>query len=133
MAQINVIGFVTDNIIPKQSQKGSAGVLFYLKEYTGKSRYQVYQIWARGEIISRILRLKLRKGSHIWLTGSIELVDHTASRDKKQIKMLRIYCSDFGIVSSRNTVPNTAESMTADSAQESLPVELDGDRDQLPE
>ena len=120
MAQINVIGFVTDNIIPKQRQKENAYVRFYLKEYISKSRYQVYQIYASGETVTRLTRLKIRKGSHIWLTGSLELVDHTASKDQKQIKMLRIYCSDFGIVSSQIAVPKAAESMTAESASPGL-------------
>ena len=133
MAQINVIGFVTDNIIPKHRLNESAYVYFYVKEYISKSRYTVYQIYASGETVDRLKRLRIKKGSHIWLTGSIELVDHTASKEQNHSKMLRVYCSDLGIVSYPNAVPKTAESRKAESPSPGLPVELDGDRNQLPE
>lgn len=132
MAQINVIGYVAQDIILKHSQEGTAYVHFYMKEYIGKSRYQAYQVWAWDNVASMLQRLRIRKGSLIWVSGSLELVDHTA-KGGLQTKMLKIYCSDFSIVRCTPAANLPAESMTADSVSPGSPEELDGDRNQLPE
>ena len=132
MAQINVIGYVAQDIILKHSQKGTAYVHFYVKEYIGKSRYQVYQVWAWDNVASKLQRLRIKKGSLIWVSGSLELVDHTAKGGQKT-KMLKVYCNDLGIVQCFPAANTSAESRNAEGASPGLPVELDGDRNQLPE
>lgn len=132
MAQINVIGFVAQDIVPRTSQKGTAYVYFFVKEYLGMSRCQGYQIWVREDILPKLQRLKIRKGSLVWITGSLELVDSTTKDGKEKTKFLRIYCSDIGIVLDRSSLQPTALPKTAESASNSSPVELDGDRNQLP-
>ena len=133
MAQINVIGYVTQDIVPKQSQKGSTYVHFFLKEYIGKGRYESYQIWAWNNIVSKLQRLRIKKGSVIWVSGSLELVDCTVKGGQEQTKMLKVYCKDLGIVNCNPTANLPAESMNAESASPGSPEELDGDRNQLPE
>lgn len=133
MAQINVIGYVAEDIVPRSSQKGNAYVYFFVKEYLGKGRSQGYQVWVWENILPKLQRLKIRKGSLVWVTGSVELVDSTTKDGKEKTKFLRIHCNDIGIVLNRPSLQPTAKSMTAESKPESLPDELDGDRNQLPE
>lgn len=133
MAQINVIGYVAEDIVPRSSQKGNAYVYFFVKEYLGKGRSQGYQVWVWENILPKLQRLKIRKGSLVWVTGSVELVDSTTKDGKEKTKFLRIYCNDISIVLNRPSLQPTAKSMTAESASSGLPVELDGDRNQLPE
>ena len=61
MAQINVIGYVTQDIILKQSREGNAYAHFVLKEYISKSRYQAYQVWAWDNVASMLQRLRIKK------------------------------------------------------------------------
>lgn len=133
MAQINVIGYVAQDIILKHSQEGTAYVHFYVKEYIGKSRYQAYQVWAWDNVVSKLQRLRIKKGSLIWVSGSLELVDCTIKGGQEKTKMLKVYCNDLGIVRCFPEVNPPAESRNAEGASPGLPVELDGDRNQLPE
>lgn len=133
MAQINVIGFVAEDIVPRSSQKGNAYVYFFVKEYLGKGRSQGYQVWVWENILPKLQRLKIKKGSLVWVTGSVELIDSTTKDGKEKTKFLRIYCTDIGIVLSRLSSQPPAKSRNAESASPGLPVELDGDRNQLPE
>lgn len=133
MAQINVIGYVTQDIVLKQSRGGNAYAHFILKEYISKNRYQTYQVWIWENTLPKLKRFQIKKGSLIWITGSLELVDYNATNRQEKIQILRINCNDLGVIRV-NLAENVAtESMTAESTPEGLPVELDGDRNQLPE
>lgn len=133
MAQINVIGYVAQDIVLKHSQERTAYVHFYVKEYIGKSRYQAYQVWVWDNVASKLQRLRIKKGSLVWVSGSLELVDCTAKGGQGQTKMLKVYCNDLGIVRCNPAENTSAESMTADRASPDSTEELDGDRNQLPE
>ena len=133
MAQINVIGYVTQDIVLKQSQEGNAYVHFFLKEYLSKSRYQTYQVWIWENIIPKLKRYKIKKGSLIWITGSLELVDYTARDRQDMHQMLKINCNDLGVIRVNLADSTPAESRNAESVSPGLPKELDGDRNQLPE
>ena len=133
MAQINVIGYVTQDIILKQSRGGNAYAHFILKEYISKNRYQTYQVWIWENTLPKLKRFQIKKGSLIWITGSLELVDYNATNRQEKIQILRINCNDLGVIRVNLAENMATESMTAESTPEGLPVELDGDRNQLPE
>lgn len=133
MAQINVIGYVTQDIVLKQSREGNAYVHFFMKEYLSKSRYQTYQVWIWENMIPKLKRYKIKKGSLIWITGSLELVDYTAWGLQDKHQMLKINCNDLGAIRVNLAEATPAESMNAESASPGSPEELDGDRNQLPE
>lgn len=132
MAQINVVGYVVQDIVPKQSQKGTAYVHFFMKENMGNSRNQSYLVWCGENTLPKLQRLKIKKGSLIWVTGSLELIDNNAKDGQDTTKMLKIYCNDLGIIRVNPMSNSSAESRNAESASPGLPVELDGDRNQLP-
>ena len=133
MAQINVIGYVTQDIVLKQSREGNAYVHFFMKEYLSKSRYQTYQVWIWENMIPKLKRYKIKKGSLIWITGSLELVDCTAWGLQDMHQMLKINCNDLGAIRVNLAEAKPAESMSADSVSPGSPEELNGDRNQLPE
>ena len=130
MAQVFVFGYVEDEIVPKQSQKETTYVSFRLREYIGKGRIQTYQVWAWEETVKLIQKLGIKKGSQVWVTGSLELVDCTVNKGTLKTKMLKVYCSSIGFVprSKQNTdTEKVPEIPTAFHVEE-----LDGDREPLP-
>ena len=134
MAQITVFGYVTEDLVPTQSQRNVAYVCFQLREHIGKGRCQTYQVWAWGNLVARLERLGVRKGSLIWVTGSLELVDSTAKHGREKTQTLKIYCSDFGYIPRRRAERQEADKDTAAPVEpETTPEVLDGDRMQLPE
>ena len=133
MAQINVIGFVTEDLSPRQGQKELAYVRFLFKEQIGNSRYQYYNVWVWGNLATHMIRLNIKKGSMLLLSGSLELATKASKDGKGQNVYMNIHCKYFEFIPFRRTEKQTAESMTAESAPEGLPEELDGDRNQLPE
>ena len=70
MAQIYVFGRVMHELTPKESQSKQPYVCFDLVERSGGEHPNFYQVWARGDQVARLTRLKVKKGSMIWLTGS---------------------------------------------------------------
>ncbi len=85
---------------------------FRLTEQAGKGRTQAYQVWAWNEDVSRLLRLGVKKGTLLWLTGTQELVDCTAKQGTVKTMLLKVYLTNFGFVPGRR---------------------LDGSREPLPE
>ena len=75
MAQIVVFGRVMHELVPKEGQSKQQYVCFDLMERSGNTPPDYYQVWARGDDVTRLMRLKVKKGSMIWLTGSQKLVD----------------------------------------------------------
>ena len=75
MAQIHVFGRVMHDLVPKEGQTKQPYVCFDLMERNGGNQPDFYQVWARGDAVARLMKLKVRKGSMIWLTGSQKLVD----------------------------------------------------------
>ncbi len=63
MAQITAFGYVTEDLIPKQSQTKQPYVSFHLKERIGTGRWQIFQVWIWGNDVARITRLGINKGS----------------------------------------------------------------------
>ena len=133
MAQINVVGYVMQDIVPKQSQRRTAYAHFFLKEFIGHNRSQSYQVWVWDELITKLIRFNIKKGSLIWVKGSLELTDYVTKDGQENIKVLKIKSSDFGVLRLSPATNPPAKPGNAESESTGLPVELDGDRNQLPE
>lgn len=136
MAQIFVFGCVENHLVSQQSQNLSNYVCFYLKEQTGKGRNQTYQVWAWEPDVSRLIQKNVHKGSYIWLTGTLELVDCTTSQGTERTKILKVYLTNWGYLPaglSRQTSA-TGSNIPEITMTHSIPiVELNGDRESLPE
>ena len=135
MAQIHVFGRVMHELVPKESQSKQPYVCFDLMERSGNNPPDFYQVWARGDQVARLVRLKIKKGSMIWLTGSQKLVD-VRQKDGTTVKKLKIWLTDFGFLPGQTSRAKTEceqhDSDTAATAPAPSEV-MDGDRESLPE
>ena len=135
MAQIHVFGRVMHDLVPKESQSKQPYVCFDLMERSGNNPPDFYQVWARGDQVARIVRLKIKNGSMIWLTGSQKLVD-VRQKDGTTVKKLKIWLTDFGFLPGQTSRAKTEceqhDSDTAATAPAPSEV-MDGDRESLPE
>ena len=135
MAQITVFGTVTEDLVLKHSQRNIAYISFHLREHLGNGRFQTFQVWVWSSDADRIIRLGIHKGSLIWVSGSMELVDSTQQHGKERTKVLKIYCKDFGHLPRNKDEDQFAQHENSITEAGSIPApkELDGDRMQLPE
>lgn len=135
MAQIVVFGRVMHELVPKEGQSKQQYVCFDLMERSGSTPPDYYQVWARGDDVTRLMRLKVKKGSMIWLTGSQKLVD-VRQKDGTTVKKLKIWLTDFGFLPGQTSRAKTEceqhDSDTAATAPAPSEV-MDGDRESLPE
>lgn len=141
MAQIVVFGRVTADPELKESQKGISYVCFDLAEhigYGGGQRTLFYQVWAWGDDALRLIRMGVKKGSMIWLTGTQDLVDCTESGGNVKTKRLKVSMDNCGFLPGWKAkhdgvgmtgAPSTSPDMTV------LPPAkvLDGEREAMPE
>lgn len=134
MAQIHVFGRVMHDLVPKESQSKQPYVCFDLMERSGNNPPDFYQVWARGDQVARLVRLKIKKGSMIWLTGLQKLVD-VRQKDGTTVKKLKIWLTDFGFLPGQTSRAKTEceqhDSDTAATAPAPSEV-MDGDRESLP-
>ena len=135
MAQLYTFGHVANDIVPQKSQKDTTYVCFYLNEQLGNGQSQTFQVWAWGDLVHYLTRIGIRKGSLIWISGTLELVDCTENQGQRKTKRMKVYLSACGHVlgRSRNKPGDTENNKAYESAPSFLPEVLDGDRVPLPE
>lgn len=137
MAQVNVIGRITADLELKTSEKSNPYVRFDIAENIGSRQAlhtQYFQVCAWGEDAIRLMKAHAKKGSLIWVTGSLELEPYT-KRDGISIdKRMKILLDNWGFV---------PVGRAGSSKQEPTPPEskippkqeydgIDGERDALP-
>ena len=135
MAQIVVFGRVMHELVPKEGQSKQQYVCFDLMERSGNNPPDYYQVWARGDDVTRLMRLKVKKGSMIWLTGSQKLVD-VRQKDGTTVKKLKIWLTDFGFLPGQSSKAKSESGQhdPDDAAPVPSPPEvMNGARDPLPE
>lgn len=138
MAQVYVIGRVTADLEPKTSVNERLYVRFDLAENIGNKehmRTQYLQICAMGGDAERIVRARVRKGSLIWVSGSLELEVFTKKDGITTDKRLKVLLDNWGFVpigssKAERFVPDTAPPKMAVAESASV---IDGERETLPE
>lgn len=138
MAQLYTIGWVSSEPRGGTSANQNPYTLFSLGEHVGygkRARTQYYQVWAWGDVMRRLQKAGVRKGSLLWVSGSLELEEYTKKDGVTRDKGLRLELSDWGFVPNQGR-KERSPSQTADTAQEPGPIPdsiIDGERDNLPE
>lgn len=123
------------SITPKESQSKQPYVCFDLVERSGGEHPNFYQVWARGDQVARLTRLKVKKGSMIWLTGSQKLVD-VRQKDGATVKKLKVWLTDFGFLPGQSSRAKAEHEQHDSDAAATAPAPsevMDGDRESLPE
>ncbi len=137
MAQIHVIGRITADLELKTSERNNPYVRFDIAENIGSRQNlhtQYFQICAWGEDANRLMKARAKKGSLIWVTGSLELEPYT-KRDGVTIdKRMKVLLDNWGFIpvggartSKEDLAPERPETASPPQAEV-----IDGDRDSLP-
>lgn len=131
MAQTYVIGRVTADLERKISINQHPYVRFDIAENIGgrgHSRTQYFQICAMGGDADRLIRARVKKGSLIWVSGSLELEIFTGKDGSTTDKRLKILLDNWGFVpvTNKDVLEQPPSTLTAAS------TEIDGDREPLP-
>ena len=132
MAKLMCIGRVTADLELRESARKEPYVRFSLAENLGygeTARTQYFQVWTWGHLAEKLVKRKVRKGSLIWVSGSLELEEYTRSDGETRDKRLKLKLDDWdytpafqsktesGIPQSNPTVPVG----TVDGEREALP------------
>ena len=136
MAQIHVIGRITADLELKYGQSKNPYVRFNLAENIGskgRARVQYYQVWAWNEDAIRLVNSKVKKGSLVCISGTLELEIYTKQDGFTTDKRMKVSLNnwDFIPVGNRRSMEATAQLEFAADPPTALGG-IDGDRDPLP-
>lgn len=138
MAQTIVIGRITADLEMKTSANGNPYVRFDIAENIGSkesSRTQYFQICAWSDDAKRLVNARAKKGSLIWVSGSLELENYTKRDGVTADKRMKILLDNWGFIPigvSKERTRSLEQTTPAAAAPETAP-EIDGDREPLPE
>lgn len=137
MAHLYVIGRITTDLELKHGQNSNPYVRFSFAENIGskdRARTQYYQVWAWNEDATRLINAGVKKGSLIFIAGTVELEIYTKKDGLTVDKRLKVSLNDWGFVPFGNSRESNAlhNKSSADDAPY-MPAFIDGDRDNLPE
>ena len=137
MAQAYVIGRVTADFKLKTSINQHPYVRFDVAENIGskeRSWTQYLQVCAMGDAAVRLVRARVKKGSLIWVSGSLELEIFTRRDGITTDKRLKILLDNWGFVpvGTDKAAEKALDNKIPDTPREAVAV-IDGDRETLPE
>lgn len=138
MADLRSFGWVTNDLEPKMSVRKSLYVRFSLAERVGygeTAHTQYYDVWAWGQTAQSLIDLNVRKGSLVWVRGSLELVDYTKRDGVTKDKRLKLKLLEWRYTQGGDTkAPHTNEKGVSQTAEHHGPIAVvDGERETLPE
>ena len=135
MSQIYVIGRITADLELKTSANGIPYARFELAEKIGRKehmRTQYLQICAIGDDAKRIAHARVRKGSLIWISGSLEFEKYT-NRDGSTIDKNKVLLDNWGFVP---VSADKADDALCDESSVTVCINtantIDGDKEILP-
>ena len=137
MAQVFVIGRITADLEPKTSEKNNLYVRFDIAENIGSRQdlhTQYFQICAWGEDANRLIKAHAKKGSLIWVAGSLELKAFTKRDGATADKRMKVLLDNWGFVPVGKARPSKEGQAKTDPENTSIQEYegIDGDRDTLP-
>ena len=135
MAQIHVIGRITADLELKYSQSKNPYVRFNLAENIGckeRARVQYYQVWAWNEDAVRLIDSKVRKGSLVRISGTLELEVYTKQDGTTTDKRMKASLQSWDFISTGSRGRREAAPQQEPACVPPLRG-IDGDRESLPE
>ena len=137
MSHLVAIGRVTTDLELKKSVRQVPYIQFSLAEQIGYGELahtQYIQVWAWGVMTQRLLDRKVRKGSLLSVSGSLELEEYTKKDGVTRDKRLKLKLTDWDFVPTgkrRQSSKRTEDIPTYDGA--GIADTIDGERESLPE
>ena len=138
MAQVYVIGRITADLELKHGQNKNPYVRFGFAENIGskdRARTQYYQVWAWNEDATRLMNAGVKKGTLIFIAGTVELETYTKKDGLSIDKRLKVSLNDWGFVpfgNGRDNQNTLHQKSSADDSPHTLDY-INGDKDNLPE
>ena len=133
MAKLMCIGRVTADLEQRESSQKEPYIRFSLAEnlgYGDKTHTQYFQVWAWGYLAKSLVKCKVRKGSLIWVSGSLELEEYTRNDGKTHDKRLKLKLGDWDYIPVSQSKPECG----VPQSEPAVPVGIvDGEREALPE
>lgn len=137
------IGRVTADFELQTSTNGVPYVRFGIAETLGygeTARTQYLQVWAWREDAARLIKRKVKKGSLIWVSGSLEMESYQKRDGNTTDKRLKVTLDNWDFIPGgkasagrTDTEDPHAGSSPAALQSRALPGgEIDGDREHLP-
>ena len=138
------VGRVTSDLELKTSVNQNSYVRFDIAEsirVSGITRTQYLQVWAWGKDAERLVKSRVKKGSLIWVTGTLILEEYIKQDGITADKRLKVILDNWGYIPAGK--PKNGETggdtVSGDEAAQHDPLdmlpdgEIDGDRENLPE
>lgn len=138
MSQLITTGRVITDLELKSSAKQNLYIHFTLVERIGygeAARSQAVSVWAWGYLAEQLKRFRVKKGSLIWVSGSLELEEFVQKDGVTRDKRLKLKLNDWGFVpkeTDRFPKKEKAAPESSAPASEKAGV-IDGEREALPE
>ena len=126
------VGRVQNDPELKTSAKDVPYLQLTLMEKLGfgeRTRTQLIQVWAWGNLARQLCGAGVKKGSQIWVSGSLELTDCVRRNGTARDKVLKLMLREWGQTGSENM----AEHAFHGSAGLGQTGVIDGDRESLPD
>ncbi len=140
MSFIHVVGRVTTELELKVSQRGTAYVRFSLEEILRNGRHQRFQVWAYGWDAEYLVKRKVRTGCLLEVSGPVFIEEYTERDGVTPGIRLKIIYKDGGPVSeaasnskSKKNPTTTAKTPAPNCQSPSTEIQIDGEREPLPE
>lgn len=137
MSQLFTTGRVITDLELKSSAQQNLYLYFTLVErigYGDSARAQYIHVWAWGYLAEKLKRAKVRKGSNIWVAGSLELEDYARKDGSGADKQLKLKLTDWGFVPKESDRPQKKEKGAQPSNDTAHKAGvIDGERETLPE
>lgn len=138
------IGRVTADFELQTSTNGVPYVRFGIAETLGygeTARPQYLQVWAWREDAKRLIKRKVKKGSLIWVSGSLEMESYQKRDGNTTDKRLKVTLDNWDFIPGGKALagrtdtedPHAGTSPAASQAQALPGGEIDGDREHLPD
>lgn len=138
MSQLFTTGRVITDLELKSSTQQNLYIHFTLMErvgYRDNTRAQFIHVWAWGYLAEQLKRFKVRKGSSIWVSGSLELEEFARKDGSGTDKQLKLKLNDWGFVPKDSDKPPKKEQglhASGDAVRKAADI-IDGEREALPE
>jgi single-stranded DNA-binding protein len=140
MSDLRSYGWVTNDLEAKTSSRNKLYVRFGLAEKIGYGESvhtQYYDVWAWEQIARSLINFGVKKGSLIWIHGSLELVDCTKRDGVTQDKRMKVKLYEWRCAQKerdKSEASHLKEEGVLPEPEAIGPVAVvDGEREALPE
>lgn len=140
MAQVFIIGRVTADLKLQTSANKNSYVRFSLAENIGHGetlKAQYYQVWAWETDAKHLIKRKVKQGSLIWVSGSIEIEEYTKQDGESKDKRLKVKLDNWDYIplGTHSAKKGTDSETTAVPLVDINPQvgEINGDKEPMPD